>query len=165
MSNSQRHGGWMVGQSGQHLTRCWVSVKHPQSSGFDPWRRSAGNHSNLSIKDRIPQSTFAQQIACTCEHAHTLSSPTNTNTHTHTQRQTHLHTPLSLVISMNSRELMSQPQDCRFTHAALWTPSIGCVNTHRCTKERSLLKWTEATRLVQTHVTHLQLWLPVCTRA
>lgn len=42
-------------------------------------------------------------------------------------------TPLSLVISVNARVLMSQLQDCRFTHAALWTTSIGC-----CTGEQAL---------------------------
>lgn len=41
--------------------------------------------------------------------------------------------PLSLVISVNVRVLMSQLQDCRFTHAALWTTSIGC-----CTGEQAL---------------------------
>lgn len=73
---------WMVGQCGWHLTRCLVSVKPLQSSGFYPWQRSAGNYSNLPIKNIITQSASVPQVtenACTCRQGRLLS---DTRAHT-----------------------------------------------------------------------------------
>lgn len=60
--------------------------------------------------------------------------------------QTCAHT-LLLMISVKSCELMSQPHDCHFTHAALWTTSIGCINTDCCIKENTL-QWIQANQII-----------------
>lgn len=117
---------WMVGQWGWYLTRCLVSVKPLQSSGFYPWQRSAGNYSNLSIKSIITQSTSALQVTeneCTRRQGRLLSD-------------TRAHTPLSFCHV--SKPLWAHELA---TSLSLQTRrTLDDINTGCCTKKNSTAK-------------------------
>ena len=113
-------------------TLCWKVLKPVNQRHIPPVRR-------LHL--------WVMENPCTCWHA-------QPHTHTHRHTLTQAHTPRSLGRSVTSRELMTQPQDCRFTHAALWTTSIS---------RKLPITWWRLLRPLEPSTQHLEL--PVCTHA